>query len=368
VESNAQLLAPAGEPAFDPWRRHVGELRPTYVRVMVDWNRIQPAAGAPADLSMPADGCLRGLPPCGPFAGLRQQLEALTARQGDHPGRFGAVISIHGTPEWAAAGARGCERDGTEPWSRPVSDAGLRGYRRLVRDIRALAKDTGVRVVRWSPWNEPNHPAFISPQRDRCDSAAAPVSPRVYARMARAMAGIVGERHLLLGDLADHTRDTKRGVAVRSFVAALPDDVACMSTTWAQHAYAEVHPREKPGEEDPVVALEGALDARECTKHARIWVTETGALGADPGKDRPTGPEALREGCRAQADMLRRWADDPRVDAAFQYTFREDTVYQVGLADARLTRLYPAFELWKAYGSRDATDPAPAVSGTCAGA
>jgi hypothetical protein len=50
---------------------------------------------------------------------------------------------------------------------------------------------------------------------------------------------------------------------------------------------------------------------------------------------------------------LRRWYLDPKVDVAFQYTIREDPAYPVGLADDRLTRAYPVFELWRRLARRD---------------
>ena len=77
---------------------------------------------------------------------------------------------------------------------------------------------------------------------------------------------------------------------------------------------------------------------------------------------------SLRAQCRAQDAALRRWADDPRVDAAFQYTFREDTAYPVGLADAALTRAYPTYDLWAAWGAREPSDPPPALPQACAAA
>ena len=73
-----------------------------------------------------------------------------------------------------------------------------------------------------------------------------------------------------------------------------------------------------------------------------MWVTETG-VAAGSGRD----------GCRALARALQAWAGDPRVDAAFQYTFREDDAFQVGLADAELTRLRPAYAAWR--GAADGT-------------
>ena len=48
---------------------------------------------------------------------------------------------------------------------------------------------------------------------------------------------------------------------------------------------------------------------------------------------------------------LRFWAKDPRVDAAFQYTFREDTSFPVGLADASLDRLYRSYDAWQAWSA-----------------
>jgi hypothetical protein len=358
AEGNAQLLAEEPDPAFAPWRDRVVALRPTYVRVLVDWARLQPAPDAPPALELPADGCLRGLPPCAPFAGLRAQLEALAARQRADPGRWLGVLSVHGVPDWAARPAGGCERSDAAPRSRPITPAGLVAYRELLAALVGLARRTGARIVAWSPWNEPNHPAFLSPQRATCAAAAPSLAPAVYAELVRAARAALGPgRALLLGEQAGYDRDTPRSTAISSFVAALPEDVACASRRWSQHAYAELDP--EPGE-DPVGTLLRALDERPCTRGAHVWVTETGAGGADPGGDRPLDPEALQAGCAAQETLLRRWADDPRVDAAFQYTFREDTAYPVGLADAGLTRTYPTYELWRAWGGdRAPEDPPP---------
>jgi hypothetical protein len=49
------------------------------------------------------------------------------------------------------------------------------------------------------------------------------------------------------------------------------------------------------------------------------------------------------------------------VQAAFQYTFREDLAFPVGLADAGLTQAYPTFELWKDWGARKADEPPPSI-------
>jgi hypothetical protein len=175
---------------------------------------------------------------------------------------------------------------------------------------------------------------------------------------------VPGDQELVLGEMAGTTTPSPRRSTVQEMVAGLPDDVVCASRTWSQHDYAQVTP--DPAKPDPITALEQALDARPCTRGAHIWVTETGVGGDRPGGDRPTDDPALRSQCRAQDAMLRRWADDPRVDVAFQYTFREDTAYPVGLADAALTRAYPTYDLWQAWGgARAPSAPPPALPAAC---
>ena len=54
------------------------------------------------------------------------------------------------------------------------------------------------------------------------------------------------------------------------------------------------------------------------------------------------------------------------MDAAFQYTFRDDPVFPVGLADAKLTKAWPAYQLFKAWGgTRGADAPPPALPRAC---
>ncbi len=106
-----------------------------------------------------------------------------------------------------------------------------------------------------------------------------------------------------------------------------------------------------------------------CRRAARIWVvTETGAgaphAGAgptDPG-GRRAGQAAARSTSRCCAGMpIRAWT------MMFKYTFREDTLFPVGLADAALTRLYPAYYLWLAWGgARQASAPPPPLPVQCA--
>jgi hypothetical protein len=371
TESNAQLLWPARvravAPGFDVWRDRLLALHPRFLRVPIYWNQLQPDGAQPADLHHPADGCLRGRPPCGAFSGIADELAAIASLQRAGLGVPQVQIVIANVPDWAANPPSGCERKDATATSRPINAAGLEAYKALIAQVAALAAQQGAEVRWWSPWNEPNHPAFISPQRAACSPTSPSLAPAVYSQLVLAAKAVLdavpGDQQLVLGEMAGTTVASPRRSTVQEMVAALPDAVACASRTWAQHDYAQVTP--DPAKPDPVVALEQALDARPCTKGAHIWVTETGVGGDDPGAQRPSDDASLRAQCRAQDTALRRWAVDPRVDAAFQYTFREDTAYPVGLTDAGLTRIYPTYDLWAAWGARRPTDPPPALPASC---
>ena len=373
TESNANLLwsssgPPAAAPGFGPYRAALAALHPRYVRVLVDWAALQPSPNAPAALEQTADGCDRGLAPCGTFGGLHDELAAIASAQRGQSG-FVPLIVLEGVPAWAALPPSGCERPGTGPFSRPIAPAAIAGYRALIREILALGRSVGLALPWWSPWNEPNHPAFISPQRRTCDGRSPALSPAVYTELARAMAAQLRadapKDAMVIGELAGIDAPSPRAASVAEFVADLPADVICLGAVWSVHAY----PRRGPANfaAGPVGELEGALDARgACGRRARIWVTETGAGAPHAGRARPPGVADERAGCRAMATALLRWYRDPRVDAAFQYSFREDNLFPVGLADATLTRLYPAYSLWLAWGgTRPAADPPPPLPAQC---
>lgn len=371
TESNPQFLWDPTHPVapgFDAWRQKLVALKPRFVRVSVYWSQLQPDAARPADLSHPADGCLRGQGPCGASSGIADQLAAIGSLQKAGLGVPEVEVVIAGVPAWAANPPSGCERSDAGPVSRPITPQGLEAYKALIGQVVALAAEKGVTVKYFSPWNEPNHPTFISPQRATCSASAPTVAASTYATLVQAaqqaLDAAPGDQQLVLGEMAGTTVPSPRRSTVQEMVAALPDQIACASRLWSQHDYARVHP--DPGKPDPVAALEAALDARECTRGAHIWITETGVGGDDPGAPRPTDDAALRAQCRAQERLLERWAADPRVDAAFQYTFREDTAYPVGLVDAALTRTYPTYDLWAAWGARAPTDGPPARPASCA--
>jgi hypothetical protein len=377
TEDNADLLwnpadpAPSGGAGFQAARERLTALHPRYVRLLVDWAALQPAANRGPSLQGSVDGCARSVGPCGAYAGLREELAAVASQQqaARARGRAGyeVVLEVFGTPAWAAHPASGCELAHTSPFSRPISTAGLAGYRALIASLLALGAREGVPLTWWSPWNEPNDPVFLSPQRPACTAGSPSLAPAVYAQLAQTMAdklsAVGGVHHLLLGELNAFVSDSPHRTSVSAFVAALPASVVCLSDVWSIHAYA-ARGKYSPAL-DPVDLLQSALQARGgCARSAHIWVTEAGAGAPHPGRQRPPGAGDEREGCTAVAEQLTHWSEDPRVEAVFQYSFREDPAFPVGLLSADLSHVYPAYRLWLSYARASAQDqrpPAPAA-------
>ena len=294
-------------------------------------------------------GCMREVPPCAPWGGLRDQLRALAQRQQSGPGDWEALVVITGTPRWAAAGPSLCDREGTAPRSRAPRREALGAYAGLVRAVTAEAEAQGARLRYWSPWNEPNHPYFLSPQD--CPGRAGPVEGgaggglapvAAYTRLARAMReALAPEQRLVLGELAGLYRRSTESVTVREFLAALPSDVVCSAAIWGQHAYV--------GGRDPVDDAARGLRRHRCERPHDIWITETGARNGT---------------CGQMHQRLVRWWRDPRVSAAFQYTLREDDRYRTGLVTTALDAPLPALGLWQAWGARERrAAPPPRPSG-----
>jgi len=375
TEDNADLLwSPDGPvPPYDGFqkaRQELTALHPRYVRLLVDWAALQPDPGRPPALEAQVSGCARNVAPCGAYAGIRDELAAIASQQraaGNGAGDFQVVIDVFGTPAWAARAPSGCDRSVATPFSRTPSQAAIASYRALIRSLLVLAAHEGVALEWWSPWNEPDDPAFISPQRASCSASSPPLSPALYAGLARAMAGELradgGEHHLLLGELNAFPTPSADRTSVSQFVAALPADVICLSEVWSIHAYATGESAPPPP--DPVKALEHALDARgACGHSARIWVTEAGAGARHRGSPRPAGAGAEQAGCIALAEQLLGWYRDPRVGAVFQYTFRDDPAYPVGLISPDLSHPYATYRLWLAWArllAVGAPPPPPAV-------
>jgi hypothetical protein len=369
TEDDANLLwapdGPSGAAAgFQAAREQLTALHPRYLRLLVDWAALQPDPSRPPALAATVDGCAREVGPCGPYAGIAEELAAIASQQrsAGTGGTFKVVLDVFGTPAWAALPGSGCETSVTPAFARPLRPAAIADYRALIRALLALGAREGVALEWWSPWNEPNDPRFISPQWSSCAPSSPPESPAVYAQLARAMAAelrAAGGRHnLLLGELNAFEVDTPHSTSISRFIGALPADVICLGTVWSIHAYARHAPASPLP--DPVKALETALDARgACGRDADIWVTEAGAGAAHPGRTRLADAADEQAGCLALARQLQAWHSDPRVGAVMQYTFREDPAFPVGLISADLSHLYPAYRLWLAWSRPHAPGSPP---------
>jgi hypothetical protein len=354
TEPNPNLIWPAGArdvpPEFARWRDQLAKLKPAYYRLVLDWPSLEPENGKPVFDALNG-GCLRDKPPCAAYGGLRDQLQALAARQRE--GGWETLVVMSGTPEWAARPPAGCERDETTPRSRAPRDMAF--YTRFVERVLAEARSQGAELKYWSPWNEPNHPYFMSPQRMACDRDVPSAAVAPYVAMARALqAGLdaaPGDQQLVLGELAG--LDTRRPMttSLAEFVAGIPDDMACGSAIWTQHGYV--------GGRDPVDDLERALERKGCTT-PEIWITETGVGAPRSGERRRTSRASQVRACGRLHRRLRTWYRDRRVSVAIQYTFREDDLFPTGLVATDLSGDFPALGEWSAWGGdRRPTDPPP---------
>jgi hypothetical protein len=359
TEMNPNLVWPERardvHPEFARWRDAIAALKPSYYRLVLDWPSLEPRSGRPA-FDAPNAGCMREVGPCGNYSGLRDQLRALASRQ--RGGGWETLVVIAGTPEWAARPAGGCERKSATGRNRPPRTGdGMQAYGRFVRRVLDEARAQGAELRYWSPWNEPNHPYFISPQRQVCDAGAESAAVPAYVELARALKSALdaapGEQELVLGELAGLDERRPMTTSVAEFVAGIPDDLVCASRIWSQHGYV--------GGRDPVDDLERALRRKGCERPA-IWITETGVGAPRSGDERRTSPAAQRRACKRLHRRLRRWYEDERVTAAFQYTFREDDRFPTGLVKTDLSEAYPALAEWTAWGSAQRprpTDPPP---------
>jgi hypothetical protein len=325
---------------------------------------VQPRPDAPPNWEVPQTGCERATPPCAPFAGVRDQLRAVRSAQRAQRGGWRVVVNFLYTPAWAARAPGGCEPGRADPTSRQIAPGSLPAYRAMIRSLAALGRSGGVELRYWSAWNEPNYRGFASPQRDSCAPGAPSLAPGYYGELVRqlraALAGVPGRHEVLLGELSDAAVSGPKATSTVDFVRGLPQDVVCSTDLWTQHVYV--------GDGDTLPAVEAALAVRGCPRPHHVWITETGVGGPRPGGPRPTDPASLRAQCRGMDGLLRRWYKDQRVEAVFQYSFREDDMFPVGLVDPTLTRAYAPYELWRAWGGalRPGAPP-PALPGVCSG-
>ncbi|HEX6388245.1 MAG TPA: hypothetical protein VFZ89_02325, partial [Solirubrobacteraceae bacterium] len=241
TESDPRLLIPEGS----TWRTatKVVALKPAYIRVLIPWERLQPLAGHKPNWDAPFSGCPQNHRRCRSPRGMRGLLNAIRTRQAEDGG-WKILAVPYFTPLWAMAEPpSGCQKERNRHARAQMPR--IAAYRRLLRAFNALADKVGVKVDFISPWNEPNHPAFLQPQRATCSASSKAVSPRTYARLVRAARQELRPgQQLVLGSLAGLQRPRIYGAGVAEFIRGLPHDVACLDAPFAQHAYIGVRSRD----------------------------------------------------------------------------------------------------------------------------
>lgn len=362
---------------YDAAREIVGAMAPRYVRVDVRWDQLQPRADVPLDPAVVQDdGCGRdAAPPCGPPISLSAVLTQIAAQQRAHPGAFRPLITFWGMPEWAGeAPTDGCRSDRVRTGARPLARGRENAYQAAIRSVWTAVREAGVTASDWTPWNEPNAPYFLDPQRSGCARDAAPRSPGPYGRMVvamgdelRALRGstpdAARDHRLVVGEVAAWGAPSSRAVPADEFLRALPDDVLCRADVVGLHGYLDARPPVGRGE--PVAAALGEVERRACLDDVPVWITETGVGAPGSGRQRQDDRATLRDECRLMADQLTRWFHHPRITAAFQYSVRDDAAFPTGLVDEAVTSAYPVADVWTAWGGRAPDDPPPAVPADC---
>ena len=362
TEFNPNLVAaPAAKQLPEPWnavRDKLGAIQPGVLPAR-DRLGVDAAVGRGAREHGPAAGRVHARGRAVPGLGRRPRAAA-GARVAPARGRVDDAGGLHRARRTGRrARPSGCERPQAGPRSRPPR-AGRAA--RLPRAGRATcskaAGEEGAALTYFSPWNEPNHPAFISPQRAECDPAAPSIAPAAYAQIATTLKQTLdaapGEQQLVLGETAGLMKSTRYVTSVPEFIAGLPKDLVCATTVWSQHAYI--------GGDDPVEQADAALTPTAARTRSRS------------GSPRPASAPRRRTSARAARSPTPRraaapcttsscsWYEDPRVTIAFQYTVREDDKFPTGLVSTDLTSDRPALKEWTAWGGGRSRDrPAPAI-------
>ena len=158
----------------------------------------------------------------------------------------------------------------------------------------------------------------------------------------------------MLGELAGLDESKTKSTSLQEFLRKLPTPIVCGSTILSQHGYITGI--------NPVALAAKAAGTHKCKKKHVVWMTETGVGAPHAGQDKRTSAPAERRACRQLHKRLVQWYDDPRVTAAFQYTFREDDIFRTGLVTTALDRAFPVLKEWQAWGGTarpKPTDPPP---------
>lgn len=212
--------------------------------------------------------------------------------------------------------------------------------------VNVVARRLGRYVTRYSIYNEPNHPKFLTPQ---FDARRNPVSPRLYRSLyAAAIRGLLAAgntKPVLAGETSP--RGTREGVAPLLFLRetlCLTDRYVARSGCevlpidgWATHPYTARSPFLRRIPRDDVTigtlgrltrALDRAAEAGVVAPRLPIHLTEFGMQS----RPDPLGISLLRQAeYRAIAEQIA-WSN-PRVASFAQYLLRDDNPRRGPVAD-----------------------------------
>ena len=346
-----------------PW---IERLRPQVIRYNLDWPEVAPRR--PDDGRDPNDDVYR--------FGAADRVVRNATRLG-----IPVVLTIVHTPRWAGGGAKG-----------------TRAPKRL-RDLEDFSYAAAARyagqVSRWTAWNEPNLPDYLTPQAKKVGGRWVRTSPRLYAGILRAIyQGVhdAGRDHSVKEVVAGGVTSPYGcgagcdvpSIAPLTFLRDLhrlgaPFDV------WAHHPY-RIRSGETPtkGNRDPQVSfgnlgdLRRALDKLYPRRHVKIWLTEFGYQTNPP--DTYLGVSPARQAAYL-ADVVRIARRLPGVDMLIWFMIRDEDIgdrpgaagFQTGLVWAS-NRLKPGFSTYvrlttgrdaesSAWGLDLDDDPKPVDSG-----
>ena len=172
------------------------------------------------------------------------------------------MVVITGTPEWAAAPRERVPRAASR--FRAVRAGALPAYRQLIADVLAVARQEGADLRFFSPWNEPNHAYFLSPQRARCDAAAPSRAVGVVralwrTRCATSSTSSRATSGCVLGETAGLLEPSPRATSVRGDD---PRPAARAGVLGAGVVPARLHRRHRPGRDRHRRARRAPLPAR----------------------------------------------------------------------------------------------------------
>ena len=282
---------PRGPRAVRPLARRAGEDAARLRTGCSSTGRaLQPEQGRPADLDAPNDGCLRDTPPCAGWA--RRARAARGARLAPEGGRLGGARGAHGLAR--VGGAAAVPSASAPARSRSTARRSARGAARVPasssRRCSRRRSEEGAELRYWAPWNEPNHPFSLSPQRDALReerasrSRSSPTSriAQAHARGARRGAGRAGLHARRAGRPGPREADHDHRSASSS--AACPADLVC-----GTHGLdpARLRRRARGG---AAARRCGPCAAKDCEREHAIWITETGVGAPRSGLERSDEP------------------------------------------------------------------------------